>query len=167
MDFDIFGQEGYEAERAAAFMGCVNQVLAKTSVNYKRDRATYLIVDETPLFAKNTYLAKTLAYIAKIGRKMRLCLWLATTSLETLTTESNNLLSLIETWACLSMSPANMEEMERFKSLTTLQRDLLFSLKMKQNRYTECALFNSKQQSLLQIPLKAVVKKNHTRMSND
>lgn len=148
VDFGLFAQEGYEAQRSIAFAGCVNSMLALADANQYSQRPIIAIFDENHLFSKLPLLAAIQTRIAKMGRKLGLWLWLATQNLKDFSDESRKMLSLIETWMCFALPPDEIEQIERFKPLTPEQRALFLSAKKVKGQYTEGVVLSSKIQGL-------------------
>lgn len=148
VDFGLFAQEGYEAQRSIAFVGCVNKMLALAEANQYSDRAIVSIFDENHLFSRLPLLAMIQTRIAKMGRKLGLWQWVATQNLKDFPDEARKMLSLLETWICLALPPDEIDQIERFKPLTPERRALLLSAKKESGKYTEGVLLGSKIQEL-------------------
>lgn len=148
IDFGKFAQEGYEAQRAIAFAGCVSQALELAERNQYSDRPIYFVCDENHLFTKIPLLAAMETRIAKMGRKLGLWLWLATQNLKDFADEARKMLSLLETWICLALPPDEIDQIERFKTLTLEQRELFLSARKAKGQFTEGVLLSPKLQGL-------------------
>jgi conjugative transfer ATPase len=148
IDMGKFAQEGYEAQRSVAFAGCVSEVLELAEKNQASDRPIYFVADENHLFTKIPLLASMETRIAKMGRKLGLWLWLATQNLKDFAEESRKMLSLLETWVCLALPPDELDQIEKFKTLTTEQRALFLSARKSKGQYTEGVLLSPKMQGL-------------------
>lgn len=148
VDFGLFAQEGYEAQRSIAFAGCVHNMLALADANQRSGRAIIAMFDENHLFSKLPLLAAIQTRIAKMGRKLGLWLWVATQNLKDFSDEAHKMLSLIETWMCLALPPDEIDQIERFKPLTPEQRALFLSAKKVKGQYTEGVLLSPQLQGL-------------------
>jgi len=148
IDFGKFAQEGYEAQRSIAFAGCVSQALELADRNQYSDRPIYFVCDENHLFTKIPLLAAMETRIAKMGRKLGLWLWLATQNVKDFADEARKMLSLLETWICLALPPDEIDQIQRFKTLTAEQRELFLSAKKEKGQYTEGVLLSPKLQGL-------------------
>jgi len=148
IDMGKFAQEGYETQRSVAFAGCVSEVLEFAEKNQASDRPIYFMADENHLFTKIPLLASMETRIAKMGRKLGLWLWLATQNLKDFAEESRKMLSLLETWVCLALPPDELDQIEKFKTLTPEQRALFLSARKSKGQYTEGVLLSQKMQGL-------------------
>lgn len=148
IDMGKFAQEGYEAQRSLAFAGCVSKVLELAEANQASDRAIYFVGDENHLFTRIPLLAAMETRIAKMGRKLGLWLWLATQNLKDFPDEARKMLAMIETWLCLALPPDEIDQIERFKTLTQEQRELFLSARKEKGKYTEGVLLSPKVQGL-------------------
>lgn len=148
VDFGLFAQEGYEAQRSIAFSGVVGKILSLAESNQSSNRPMISIFDENHLFSKLPLLAAIQTRIAKMGRKLGLWLWLATQNLKDFSDEARKMLSLVETWLCLALPPDEIDQIERFKPLTEEQRALFLSARKEKGKYTEGVLIASRLQAL-------------------
>jgi conjugative transfer ATPase len=148
VDFGLFAQEGYEAQRSIAFAGCVSKMLTLADANQYSNRAIISIFDENHLFSKLPLLAAIQTRIAKMGRKLGLWIWTATQNLKDFAEEASKMLSLTETWMCLALPPDEIDQIERFKTLTKEQRALFLSAQKEKGKYTEGVLLSPKVQDL-------------------
>jgi conjugative transfer ATPase len=148
VDFGLFAQEGYEAPRAIAFAGVVSKILTLAEANQYSHRPIVTIFDENHLFSKLPLLASIQTRIAKMGRKLGLWLWVATQNLKDFADESRKMLSLLETWMCLALPPDEIDQIERFKTLTEEQRALFLSARKEKGKYTEGVLLSPRLQEL-------------------
>lgn len=148
IDFGLFAQEGYEAQRSIAFAGCVSKMLTLAEANQASNRAIISIFDENHLFSKLPLLAAIETRIAKMGRKLGLWIWLATQNLKDFADEARKMLSLIETWMCLALPPDEIDQIEKFKVLTPEQRSLFLSARKEKGKYTEGVLLSPVMQGL-------------------
>jgi conjugative transfer ATPase len=148
LDFGLFANEGYEAQRAIAFAGYMAKVLAIAEVNQKNDRAINIVCDEDHLITSIPLCADIQTRISKMGRKLGLWLWLATHNIKDFPDNSRRLLSQIEHWMCLALPLDEIDQIERFKPLTTEQRALFLSARKESGKYTEGVLLSPKVNSL-------------------
>lgn len=148
VDFGLFANEGYEAQRSIAFAGCMNKILALAELNQNSDRAIKVILDENHIFTSISLLADIETRIAKMGRKLGLWLWLATQNLKDFADNSRRMLAQIEHWMCLALPPDEIDQIEKFKSLSTEIRALLLSARKEKGKYTEGVLISPKLKAL-------------------
>ena len=137
VDFGLFANEGYEAQRSIAFAGCMNKILSLAETNQKSDRSIKLVLDENHIFTSIPLLADIETRIAKMGRKLGLWLWLATQNLKDFADNSRRMLAQIEHWICLALPLDEIDQIQRFKTLTQEQRALFLSARKEKGKYTE------------------------------
>jgi conjugative transfer ATPase len=137
LDFGLFANEGYEAQRAIAFSGYMTKVLAIAEVNQKSNRSIKVVCDEDHIITSIPLCADIQTRISKMGRKLGLWLWLATQNVKDFSDNSRRLLAQIEHWICLSMPLDEINQIERFKTLTNELRALFQSAKKESGKYTE------------------------------
>ena len=148
VNMGTFANEGYEAQRSIAFAGCVSNILTLAEANQASKRPIIALFDENHLFTKIPLLAAIQTRIAKMGRKLGLCLWVATQNLKDFADEAHKMLSLIETWMCLALPPDEIDQIKRFKVLTPEQEALFLSARKSPRQYTEGVLLTPKVQGL-------------------
>lgn len=137
VDFGLFANEGYEAQRSIAFAGCMNKILALAEINQKSNRSIKVVLDENHIFTSIPLLADIETRIAKMGRKLGLWLWLATQNLRDFAHNSRRMLAQIEHWICLSLPSDEISQIEPFKMFTQEQRALLLSARKEKGKFTE------------------------------
>jgi conjugative transfer ATPase len=148
VDLGLFAREGYEAPRSIAFAGVVSSILTLAEANQYSKRPIVAIFDENHLFSKLPLLATIQTRIVKMGRKLGLWLWVATQNLTDFADEARKMLSLIETWMCLSVSPDEIDKIEQFKVITEEWRSLFLSARKEKGKYTEAVVFSPRCQGL-------------------
>jgi conjugative transfer ATPase len=137
LDFGLFANEGYEAQRAIAFAGYMTKVLAIAEINQNSQRSIKVVCDEDHIITSIPLCADIQTRISKMGRKLGLWLWLATQNVKDFSDNSRRLLAQIEHWICLSMPLDEINQIERFKTLTNELRALFQSAKKESGKYTE------------------------------
>lgn len=148
LDFGLFANEGYEAQRAIAFAGYMAKVLALAEVNQTGERAIKVVCDEDHLITSIPLCADIQTRISKMGRKLGLWLWLATQNLRDFADNSRRLLAQIEHWMCLSLPLDEIQQIENFKQLTPERRALFQSARKESGKFTEGVMLSPKLQSL-------------------
>lgn len=144
IDYGLFAREGYEAQRAIAFSSCMNNILALAEINQNSNRAIKVICDENHLFTSIPLLAQIETRITKMGRKLGLWLWIATQNMKDFPDLARRMLSQIEHWFCLALPPDEIDQIERFKTLTAEERALFLSARKEKGKYTEGVLLSPK-----------------------
>lgn len=137
IDFGLFANEGYEAQRSISFAGCMTKVLALAEINQASSRSIKVVLDENHIFTSIPLLADIETRIAKMGRKLGLWLWLATQNLKDFADNSRRMLAQIEHWICLALPLDELDQIQRFKTLTEEKRLLFLSARKEKGKYTE------------------------------
>lgn len=143
IDMSLFANEGYEAQRAIAFSGCMNKILALAEINQNKSRSIKIVCDENHIITSIPLLADIQTRIAKMGRKLGLWLWLATQNLKDFADNARRMLAQIEHWICLSLPLDEIEKIEKFRVLTAEQRALCLSACKEKGKYTEGIILSS------------------------
>ena len=149
VDFGLFANEGYEAQRSIAFAGCLSKIQALAEINQKSDRSIKLVLDENHIFTSISLLADMETRIAKMGRKLGLWLWLATQNLRDFADNARRMLAQVEHWICLAVSLDEIGEIERFRPLTLEWRALFLSARKEKGKYTEAVILSPMQAALV------------------
>lgn len=136
-EMGLFKEDGYEAQRALAFMGIMNKTLSLAEQYQHENRFTLFFGDEVHIVTKNPLTAVSIIRCSKMSRKIGLWLWLASQNVHDFPNDARKMLSMMEFWLCLGMSEAEMEEIERFKPLSEEQRLLFRSVRKDRGKYVE------------------------------
>lgn len=137
LEMGLFKDDGYEAQRALAFMGAMNKTQSMAEANQHDERFTIFFGDECHVVTKNPLTAVAVTKCSKMSRKIGLWLWLATQNVEDFPNEARKLLSMVEFWICLGMSEAELGEVERFRPITAEERSLFRSVRKAAGKYVE------------------------------
>ncbi|BFI65249.1 conjugative transfer ATPase, PFL_4706 family protein [Yersinia pseudotuberculosis] len=148
IDLGTLAREGYEAPLAVAYTSLVNTINNIAERDQFLDREIVFATDEAHMITTNPLLAPFVVKIVKMWRKLGAWLWLATQNLEDFPSTSKKMLNMIEWWLCLVMPPEEVEEIARFKKLTTEQKAMLFSATKAQYCYTEGVVLASRIEAL-------------------
>jgi conjugative transfer ATPase len=144
LEMGLFKYEGYEAQRALAFMGAMNKTLSQAEQHQYGERFTVLFVDECHGVTSNPLTALSVTKCAKMSRKVGLWLWFATQNVKDFPDESRKMLSMMEFWICLGMSESEICEIERFKFLSEDERRLFRSVRKEAKKYVEGVILCSR-----------------------
>ncbi|CNI71248.1 Type IV secretory pathway%2C VirB4 components [Yersinia similis] len=148
IDLGTLAREGYEAPLAVAYTSLVNTINNIAERDQFLDREIVFATDEAHMITTNPLLAPFVVKIVKMWRKLGAWLWLATQNLEDFPSTSKKMLNMIEWWLCLVMPPEEVEEIARFKKLTTEQKAMLLSATKAQYCYTEGVVLASRIEAL-------------------
>lgn len=137
LEMGLFKDEGYEAQRALAFMGAMNKTVSLAEKHQYEERFTLFFADECHVVTNNPLTAVSVTKCSKMSRKIGLWLWFATQNVKDFPNDARKMLSMMEFWICLGMSEAELAEVERFKSLTEEERMLFRSVRKEAKKYVE------------------------------
>ncbi len=148
VDFGLFAQEGYEAQRSIAFCGVFGKIQTLAEANQYSNRPLISVLDENHIFSKLPLLAAIETRGTKMGRKLGWWIWIATQNVRDFAEEARKMLPMFETWMCLAVPPDEIDQIERFKVLSAEQGTLFLSARKEKGKYTEGVLLSPKIQGL-------------------
>ena len=96
-----------------------------------------VVVDEAHIITTNPLLAPYMIKIGKMWRKLGAWLWLATQNMGDFPDAAKRLLNMMEWWLCMSMPAEEVEQIARFRDLSTEERALLLAAGKEPGKYTE------------------------------
>src|SRR5690625_5699826 len=100
-------------------MSRISQVIARAKRTKKDGRATIVLTDEAHVTTTEPLLAKYLVTLAKLlGRRDAVWLWMATQNMEDFPDDAAKILSMFEWWLVLFANAKELQELEKFKTLT-------------------------------------------------
>jgi conjugative transfer ATPase len=149
LNLGLFANEGYEDKLALSVIGLVNHVNSLAERTRYDDRQIILCFDEAHIVTTHPLLAPYLTKASKVwGRRYAVWLWLATQNMEDFPAGANRLLNTLEWWIALYMPPEEIEQLARFRDLTTEQKALLQAVRKEPGKYTEGVLLHDEQVAL-------------------
>jgi len=151
VDLATFAREGYEAQLAISYISLINHINNLGERDQHLTRPIVNITDESHIITVNPLLARFLSKGSKMWRKLGIWLWLATQNLSDFPDEAKKLLNMIEWWELLVMPPEEVEQLERFKTLTQAQRQLLLSASKAPDKYTEGVVLANNIEALFRV----------------
>ncbi|WMY72478.1 conjugative transfer ATPase [Buttiauxella selenatireducens] len=151
VDLATFAREGYEAQLAISYISLINHINNLGERDQHLARPIVNITDESHIITVNPLLARFLTKGSKMWRKLGIWLWLATQNLSDFPDEAKKLLNMIEWWELLVMPPEEVEQLERFKTPSEAQRELLLSARKAPDKYTEGVVLSSKVEALFRV----------------
>lgn len=151
VDLGTFAREGYEAQLAISYISLINHINNLGERDQHLERPIVNITDESHIITVNPLLARFLTKGSKMWRKLGIWLWLATQNLTDFPDEAKKLLNMIEWWELLVMPPEEVAQLERFKTLSDAQRQLLLSASKAPEKYTEGVVLASKIEALFRV----------------
>ncbi len=142
VELDLLARRGYEDRLAVALTGLFATINNQIEHNQFRARQTIVVVDEAHVLLQNPLIAPYLNRICAMWRTFGAWLWIATQSIRQFPDNAKELLNQPEWWYCLSMDEDEIKQIERFKSLSGPQRDLLLQARKASGQYTEGTLIS-------------------------
>ena len=136
-EMGVLATEGYEDKLNVAFVGLMNHIHALVERCQYEHRPTMVVVDEAHIITTNPLLAPYMIKIGKMWRKLGAWLWLATQNMGDFPDAAKRLLNMMEWWLCMSMPAEEVEQIARFRDLSTEERALLLAAGKEPGKYTE------------------------------
>jgi conjugative transfer ATPase len=140
--------DGYEDALAVAYTSLIDSAQARGERFQAEDRPLIFLTDEGHLITTNDLLGPKIAKATKMWRKLNVWFWLATQNLKDFPDSMSRVLSMCEFWILLTMDKSEIEEVARFRSLTTEQRHMMESARKEPPKYTEGVIINAEGQFL-------------------
>lgn len=151
VNLGIFAGEGYEGQMAITYISLLNRANNIAEREQYSGRQGVVLTDEGHITTTNPLVAPYAAKIVKMWRKLGFWYWVATQNMADFPDIAEKLLNMIEWWLCLTMPPAEVEEISRFKRLTDAQKDLLLSATKEPRKYTEGVVLSKRVEALFRV----------------
>lgn len=151
VDLAHYARDGYEAQLALAVISLTNIIVGLAERDQYSGRPIIEAIDECHVVTVNPLLSPYLVKVGKMGRKLSYWLWLATQNLEDFPDAATRLLNMIEWYLCLVTPPDEIEQLSRFKSLTSDQKKLIASATKAPGKYTEGVVLADRIEALFRI----------------
>ncbi|WP_313025538.1 conjugative transfer ATPase [Pseudomonas lopnurensis] len=151
VDLATFAREGYEGQMAITYISLLNRANNIAEREQHSGRIGVVLTDEGHITTTNPLVAPYAVKVTKMWRKLGFWYWVATQNLADFPDISEKLLNMIEWWLCLTMPPAEVEEIARFKRLTDAQKQLLLSATKEPRKYTEGVVLSKKVEALFRV----------------
>ena len=142
VELDLLARRGYEDRLAVALTGLFATINNQIEHNQFRARQTIVVIDEAHVLLQNPLITPYINRICAMWRTFGAWLWIATQSIRQFPDNAKELLNQPEWWYCLSMDEDEIKQIERFKSLSAPQRELLLQARKSPGRYTEGTLIS-------------------------
>ncbi|HRL52853.1 MAG TPA: conjugative transfer ATPase, partial [Acidovorax temperans] len=136
-------QDGYGDALALAYTSMIDSVQSRGERHQADDRPTIFLTDEGHLITTNELLGPKIAKGTKMWRKLNIWFWLATQNLKDFPDSMERVLSMCEYWMLLTMDRSEIEEVIRFRNLSSEQRSLMESARKEPPKYTEGVLISA------------------------
>src|SRR6056297_1137347 len=148
LEMGILAREGYEDQLTVAYISMMSHINALVEREQHEARPTLVVTDEGHIITTNPLLARYVVKITKMWRKLGAWFWIATQNLADFPDASRKMLNMMEWWLCLVMPKEEVEQIARFKELTTEQRSLLLSARKEPGKYVEGVVLSDNLEAL-------------------
>ena len=137
IDMGHFASDGYDAQLALAYIGLMMHITNLGERHQNDWRDVVCLTDEAHLYAGKPLLANYIAVNVKLQRKLGVWSLFATQNMEDFKHGSERILKIIEWWVCLNLEEAEIEDLEKFRSLSKEQKQMMLSATKQDKCYTE------------------------------
>lgn len=144
----LLAREGYEDQLTVAYLSLMSHINDLVERHQQSNRQTLVVTDEGHVILTHPLLANYVVKITKMWRKFGAWFWIATQNLADFPDQSERMLNMIEWWLCLAMPKDEIDQLARFRELTTDQRLLLASAKKEPGKYVEGVVLSDEIQTL-------------------
>lgn len=136
-------QDGYADALTVAYTSLLDSVQSRAERFQDQDRPLIMLTDEGHLITTNELLGPKIAKGTKMWRKLNCWFWLATQNLADFPDSMSRVLSMCEYWMLLTMDKDEIEQVARFRRLTTEQRSMMESARKEPPKYTEGVMMSA------------------------
>jgi len=140
--------DGYGDALAVAYTSLIDSVQSRGERFQAQGRPLVMLTDEAHMITTSELLGPRIAKATKMWRKLNTWLWLATQNLDDFPGSMGRVLSMCEYWMLLTMDKSEIEQVSRFRSLTSEQRHMIESARKEPGKYTEGVIINASGQFL-------------------
>lgn len=137
IDMGHFASDGYEAQLSLAYIGLMMHITNLGEKHQNDWRDVVCLTDEAHLYAGKPLLANYIAVNVKLQRKLGVWSLFATQNMEDFKHGSERILKIIEWWICLNLEEAEIEDLDKFRSLSPEQKQMMLSATKQDRCYTE------------------------------
>ncbi len=149
IDFGFMQSKSYKDLMDIVCISLLAKVLALSDANKSTKRPTELYMDEAHVLFKSDMVAAFVILMAKVARKIGLWLRPCTQNINDFTgLEAKKLLSMMETWICLSLEKDEMLLIDDFKPLTDEMKSLILDVRKYPGIYSEGVLIGKRYSGL-------------------
>ena len=150
LEMGLLAREGYGDQLTVAYLSMMSHINDLVERLQHEERPTLVVTDEGHIITTHPLLANYVVKITKMWRKYGAWFWIATQNLTDFPNESQRMLNMIEWWMCLVLPKEEIEQVARFRELSTIQRRLLQSARKEPGKYVEGVIFSDKLETLIQ-----------------
>ncbi|OLU25670.1 conjugative transfer ATPase [Pseudomonas sp. PA15(2017)] len=151
VDLATFAREGYDGQMAITYISLLNRANNIAEREQHSGRPGIVLTDEGHITTTNPLVAPYAVKVTKMWRKLGFWYWVATQNMADFPNVAEKLLNMIEWWLCLTMPPAEVEEISRFRRLTDPQKELLLSATKEPRKYTEGVVLSKRVEALFRV----------------
>ncbi len=151
IDLAHYAREGYEAQLALAVISITNMITNLAERDQYSGRPIIQAIDESHIVTVNPLLSPYFVKVGKMGRKLSHWLWFATQNLADFPDAAEKLLNMCEWWILLTLPPAEIDQVARFKEITAAQRKLVLSATKVPKKYTEGVVLSDRIEALFRV----------------
>ena len=148
VELDLLARRGYEDRLAVALTGLFSMINNEIEANQYQERQTIVVIDEAHILLQNPLISPYINRISAMWRTLGAWLWIATQNIRQFPDNAKELLNQPEWWFCLSLDKDEIDQIGRFKSLTSQQKELLQSARKSPGLYTEGTIISARLLSL-------------------
>lgn len=149
VDFGFMQSASYKDLMNIVCISLLSKILAMAEANKASGRPTILLLDEAHVLFKSEMVATFITLMSKVARKIGLWIHPCTQNINDFTgVESKKVLSMMETWLCLSLEADEVALIEKFKPLSKEIRALILDVKKFPRVYSEGVLMGKNYQGL-------------------
>ncbi|MDE0310033.1 MAG: conjugative transfer ATPase [Acidiferrobacterales bacterium] len=148
IELDILARRGYEDRLAVALTGLFSTINNEIEANQYTQRQTIVVIDEAHILLQNPLISPYINRISAMWRTFGAWLWIATQNIRQFPDNAKELLNQPEWWYCLSLDRDEIDQIARFKSLTSQQKDLLLAARKSPGLFTEGTIISARLLSL-------------------
>lgn len=148
LELGLLARDGYEDQLSVAYLSLMAHIHDLVEARQHESRQTLVVTDEGHVILTHNMLSNYIVKITKMWRKFGAWFWIATQNLSDFSDDSKRMLSMIEWWLCLAISKDEVEQLERFKDITSDQRRLLLSAKKEPGKYVEGVVLSDEFEAL-------------------
>ena len=156
LDMGILTSEQYQDMLAVTIISLSNTITDIGEKYQNTGRQTHVYTDEGHVITTNPTLVKPFVFGAKTWRKLNIWLRQGTQQLKDYPKEAEKMLDLSEWWYLINTTENEVAELERFKTLTEDEKQLMCSTRKEAKKYTEGVILSPRLKSIFRVVMPAL-----------
>jgi conjugative transfer ATPase len=156
LDMGILTSEQYQDMLAVTIISLINTITDIGEKYQNTGRQTHVYTDEGHVITTNPTLVKPFVFGAKTWRKLNIWLRQGTQQLKDYPKEAEKMLDLSEWWYLINTTENEVAELERFKTLTEDEKQLMCSTRKEAKKYTEGVILSPRLKSIFRVVMPAL-----------